>query len=77
MKKAHTKKRFPDCVVFLEDHVMEALRPAGPVRHRSPQKKSKPARLQGPEQEAEDWACRFSEEWDFRLDLDQNLSKGL
>jgi len=71
------EKRFPDCVVVLADHVIEGLRRAGPVRHRPPQKKSKRARLQGPEQEAEDWACHFSEEWDLSLGWDQNLSHGL
>ena len=71
------QKRFPDCVVVLEDHVIEAMRRAGPVRHRPPQKKSKRASLQGPEQEAEDWVCSFSEEWDLSLSWDQNLSHGL
>lgn len=72
--------RLPDCVVILPDHVIEAVRPAGPVRYRAPQKKSKRAHLQGPEQEAEDWqdwACHFSEEWDLGLGWDQNLSHGL
>ena len=29
------------------------------------------------EEEAEDWACRFSEEWNFSLDMEQNLSQGV
>ena len=40
-------------------------------------KKSKQAHLRGLEQEAQDWAIHFSDEWDFSLDLDQNLSHGL
>ena len=31
--KKETKKRLPEGVVVLEDHVIEALRPATPVRH--------------------------------------------
>ena len=72
------EKCFPECVVILPDHVIDSVRPAGPVRYRAPQKKkSKRARLQGPEQEAEDWACHYSEEWNLSLGWDQNLSHGL
>ena len=78
------KKRFPDRVVVVEDHAIEAVRRAGPVRYRPPQKNPKRARLQGPVQEAEDrdrhrcnWACNLSEEWDLSLGWDQNLSHGL
>tara|TARA_B110000285_G_C14808531_1_gene460854 strand:- start:274 stop:726 length:453 start_codon:yes stop_codon:yes gene_type:complete len=72
------EKCFPECVVILPDHVIDSVRPAGPVRSRAPQKKkSKRARLQGPEQEAEDWACHYSEEWNLSLGWDQNLSHGL
>ena len=71
------EKPFPDCVVVLPDHMIGAVRPAGPERHRQPQKKSRRARLTGPEQEAEDWACHLGEEWDISLGWDQNLSHGL